>query len=129
MRALPPDVRAVVRRDLALSWAATRPLRLEARAAREAVRRAGVAEFYDEARMRAALARMRASDLALQAAWQESIAHSLSSLEPAQRRIAVEALARERRMERQPGAPPADRMNEPQPRRPRERWRQRLDGR
>jgi uncharacterized membrane protein len=95
LRALPPGQRDAMRADLRRTWRATRELREKSRAVREEVRRLGSAEPYDRAQMSAAFADMRAADAAVQAAWHDSMAQSLSRLSADERRAAIDAFIKE----------------------------------
>jgi uncharacterized membrane protein len=95
LRALPPGQRDAMRADLRRTWKATRELRERSRAAREDVRRVASAETYDRAAMNGSFARMRAADAAVQAAWHESMAQSLSRLSAEERQAAIDAFIKE----------------------------------
>ena len=93
MRALPPEVRRELRRDLARAWMDSRDERAAWRAANADVTRLLEAEPYDAAAMEAALARQRASSEAVTARFHNAIAQALPRLTPAQRAQTASALA------------------------------------
>ncbi|MBL8548358.1 MAG: periplasmic heavy metal sensor [Hyphomonadaceae bacterium] len=97
MRALDEASREAIRRELRGAWGQTQELRAAARAARQDVERVATAATYDAEAVRAALARQRAADAALQAAWHDAMARALVDLKPEERQEAVKALVRERR--------------------------------
>ena len=90
--ALPEEVRAEVRRELALSWGQSREVRQGAAQARREAFEAASAEPYDAARVRAAFARLRAADQASVAVFHNNIVDTFAELTPEQRRLALQSL-------------------------------------
>lgn len=80
-----PEDRRAVRRAFTRAWMAARPLRAEQRAARRAVGEAILAEPYDAAALETAFERLRAADVALDAAIQAELARQLETLTSEQR--------------------------------------------
>jgi len=108
LAALPPDTRAIMRRELADSWTESRELR---RAALEARRDAFVAastEPYDAEQVRAAFARLREADQRAIAVFHDNVVDAFARLTPEQRRQALDALRRAAPARRQNIAPGAD---------------------
>jgi uncharacterized membrane protein len=98
---LPEAERQRVRRALGQAFLDARPLRREARQAREGLRQAVAAEPFDPAAMSAAFARVRAADAAAQAAVHDGLVKALEGLEPHQRERIVKAFGNRGRGERQ----------------------------
>jgi len=92
LRALPPETRAIMRRELADSWTASRDLR---RAAVEARRQAFIAastEPYDAERVRTAFAQLREADQRAIGVFHDNVIDAFARLTPQQRREALDAL-------------------------------------
>ena len=141
LRALPPETRAIMRRELGESWGESREARRAAIQARRDAFAAAAAEPYDEARVRAAFERLRAADQAAIAVFHDNVVEAFGTLTAAQRGEALEALRRAAPAARrdpaplEEGAAPAARspeerevMRERRQER-RERWRQRREER
>lgn len=111
MQSLPEAERGQMRQRFASTWRASRPLREEARAAREAAFRAATTEPFDAERVKTAFARQRAADQAAVGAYHDAIIEAFGEMSPGERRAALEALR---------NAPPAHRQ-----RPERRRWRDR----
>ncbi|MGD9966952.1 MAG: periplasmic heavy metal sensor [Hyphomonadaceae bacterium] len=141
LRALPPETRASMRRELSASWEESRQTRQAAIQARRDAFAAAAAEPYDAMRVRAAFERLRAADQAAIAVFHDNVANAFARLTPQQRREALAALARAApasRADARPGdsaAAPASDAPEteqsPQDRREarRRRWRERQEER
>jgi uncharacterized membrane protein len=141
LRALPPETRATMRRELADSWGESREARQAAIQARRDAFDAASTEPYDAARVRAAFERLRAADQAAIAVFHDNVVEAFGTLTPEQRREALEALRRATPASRRDMAPteegvapaelsPEERetMRERRQER-RERWRQRREER
>lgn len=92
MDALPPEARRDLRRDLAGDVIANGEQRMAARTARLELYRVASAENYDAAQVRAAFARVREAESALQAPLHDALAQRLATLPTEQRRAAIEAM-------------------------------------
>ncbi len=103
--ALPGDVRAAMRDDLIAAWRQSDDERRAVREARIALAEAARDPAAGAEDVRAAFARMRAADTALQTQFHDAVAAALADLTPQQRAEAVDALtkARLRRGERAGG--------------------------
>lgn len=101
MEALPEQARRDLRRDLATSVIDMRAQRRAARQARLALLEAARAEPYDVTRVRAAFTEVRAADIAVAAAFHDSVADALGKLQPDERRGALDALIRQASERRQ----------------------------
>jgi uncharacterized membrane protein len=108
LRALPPETRAVMRRELADSWGESREAREAAIQARRDAFAVASTEPYDAARVRAAFAQLRAADQTAIAVFHDNVAEAFGRLTPEQRREALEALRRAAPASRQDAAAPAD---------------------
>jgi uncharacterized membrane protein len=141
LRALPPETRAIMRRELGDSWGESREARQAAIQARRDAFAAASTEPYDEARVRAAFERLRAADQAAIAVFHDNVVEAFGTLTPQQRREALDALRRATPASRRDMAPteegvgpaalsPEERetMRERRQER-RERWRQRREER
>lgn len=112
LQALPQSERAAMRRELARTFVDARAMRKEARDARTALAQTALAEPYDPAAVKAALARMRAADAALAGRFHDAVADAFAKMSPEERRQALRALA-QRRADTRPGvARPAPREPE-----------------
>jgi uncharacterized membrane protein len=142
LRALPPETRAIMRRELADSWGESREARRAAIQARREAFAAVATEPYDAPRVRAAFARLRAADQAAIAVFHDNVADAFGRLTPERRREALEALRRAAPASRQDAAAPIDGNAAPgqalaperqtlqeQRQQRRERWRQRREER
>ena len=105
LRALPPETREIMRRELADSWTESRDLRRAALQARRDAFTAAATEPYDAERVRAAFARLREADQRAIAVFHENVVDAFARLTPEQRREAMEALARAAPARRQNVAP------------------------
>ncbi|MGQ0532532.1 MAG: periplasmic heavy metal sensor [Caulobacteraceae bacterium] len=92
LRALPPETRAIMRRELADSWDGSREARRTALQARRDAFAAAATEPYDAARVRAAFERLRAADQAAIAVFHDNVVEAFGELSPEQRREALDAL-------------------------------------
>jgi uncharacterized membrane protein len=141
LRTLPPETRAVMRRELGHSWGASRQARRAAMQARRDAFAVAAAEPYDAARVRGAFERLRAADQAAIAVFHDNVAEAFGRLTLEQRREALDALRRAAPASRRNAAAPAD-GTEPgtaltpeqqtlreQRQERRERWRQRREER
>jgi uncharacterized membrane protein len=141
LRALPPETRAIMRRELADSWGDSREARQAAIQARRDAFDAAAAEPYSAARVRAAFERLRAADQAAIAVFHDNVVEAFGTLTPEQRREALQALrsatpaSRRDMAPAEEGAAPAalspeerETMRERRQER-RERWRQRREER
>jgi uncharacterized membrane protein len=108
LRALPPETREIMRRELADSWTESRELRRAALQARREAFETASTEPYDAERVRAAFARLREADQRAIAVFHDNVADAFARLTPEQRREAMEALARAAPARRQSVAPGDD---------------------
>lgn len=108
LRALPPETRVIMRRELADSWDESREARRAAIQARRDAFAAAATEPYDAARVRAAFERLRAADQAAIAAFHDNVVEAFGDLSPEQRREALEALRNAAPAVRQGALGPAD---------------------
>lgn len=92
LRALPPELRQTMRRELAESWTQSRELRRAANDARREAFAAAAAEPYDAERVRAAFARLREADQRAIGVFHDNVANAFAELTPEQRREALNAL-------------------------------------
>ncbi|MBS0386497.1 MAG: periplasmic heavy metal sensor [Proteobacteria bacterium] len=92
MAALPPETQAKVREELVRTWVQIRPLRQQAAQARREAFDAAATEPFDAARVRAAFARVRATDEAALAAFHENVIAAFAQMTPEERRRAIVAL-------------------------------------
>jgi uncharacterized membrane protein len=92
VRALPPDLRRTMRRELAESWTQSRELRRAANEARREAFTAAAQEPYDAERVRAAFARLREADQAAIAVFHDRVIDAFARLTPEQRAQALQAL-------------------------------------
>ncbi|MGD9979844.1 MAG: periplasmic heavy metal sensor [Hyphomonadaceae bacterium] len=136
LRALPPETRALMRQELAASWGASREARQAAIQARREAFAAVAAEPYDAARVRAAFERLRAADQAAIAVFHDNVADAFGTLNPEQRREALDALRRAAPASRADARPADDGASEltPEERQQRreqrrQRWRERREER
>lgn len=142
LQALPPETRAIMREELATSWAQSRDTRQAALQARRDAFAAAAREPYDAASVRAAFARLRAADQAAIGVFHDNVVEALGKLTPEQRASALESLRTAAPAARRQGVAPAgergdgavltpERREEIQERRQerRERWRQRREER
>jgi len=142
LRALPPETRAIMRRELADSWGQSQEARRAAIEARRDAFAAAAAAPYDVARVQAAFARLRAADQSAIAVFHDNVAEAFGRLTPEQRQEALDALRRAAPARQNAVAPLNDataRDAEPsleqgqtlreQRRERRERWRQRREER
>lgn len=107
LRALPPETRAIMRRELADSWSQSREARQAAIEARRQAFAAAAAEPYDAAGVRTAFERLRAADQAAIAVFHDNVADAFGRLTPDQRREAIDALRRAAPASRRDAAAPA----------------------
>lgn len=141
LRALPPETREVMRRELGESWGESQEARQAALQARRDAFAAAAAEPYDEARVRAAFARLRAADQSAIGVFHDNVAQAFARLTPEQRREALAALREAAPAARRGAAPagdgPAPAALSPEERQTlrerreerRERWRERREER
>jgi uncharacterized membrane protein len=108
LRALPPETRELMRRELADSWTASRQLRRAALQARREAFEAAATEPYDADRVRAAFARLREADQRAIGVFHDNVVDAFARLTPEQRREAMEALASAAPARRQTVAPRDD---------------------
>lgn len=108
LRALPPETRRIMRRELADSWTESRDLRRAAAEARRQAFIAAASEPYDSERVRAAFARLRQADQAAIAVFHDNVIDAFARLTPEQRREALEALRTAAPARRQNVAPQED---------------------
>jgi uncharacterized membrane protein len=94
MMALPPDVRAALRRELAGEVIGMREQRAAARQARLDLFEAARAEPYDPARVRNGFAAVRAADGAVLEGFHDALADALGRIDTADRATALDALGR-----------------------------------
>ena len=92
LRALPPETREIMRRELANSWTESRELRRSALQARRDAFEAASAEPYDAERVRAAFERLREADQRAIGVFHDNVIDAFANLTPEQRREALEAL-------------------------------------
>ena len=111
MAALPPETRAKVRTELADSWVQSREQRRAAVQARRDAFDAAAAEPYDVARVRAAFARLRATDQAAIGVFHDNVVEAFATLTPQERREALDALRRATPARRANVAPDAEQAN------------------
>jgi uncharacterized membrane protein len=111
--ALPQDTRAMVRTELARSWAETRALRQQAGQARREAFDAASAEPFDVERVRAAFARVRAADDAALATFHDNMIATLARMTPEERRRAIAAMRGAAPSRRQALAPAAADQSQP----------------
>jgi uncharacterized membrane protein len=108
LRAMPPDTRALMRRELADSWDQSRQARASALQARREAFEAVAAEPYDAERVRAAFERLREADQRAIGVFHDNIADAFGRLTPAERRQALDALRTAAPARRQGLAPQED---------------------
>jgi uncharacterized membrane protein len=82
LRALPPETRAIMRRELADSWVESRELRRAANQARREAFIAAAAEPYDAERTRAAFARLRETDQRAIGVFHDNVIDAFARLTP-----------------------------------------------
>jgi uncharacterized membrane protein len=140
LRALPQPTRALMRRELADSWAESREARQAAIQARREAFAAVAAEPYNAANVQAAFARLRVADQAAIAVFHDNVADAFGRLSTEQRREALDALRRaapasrtrvtgeDGERETAPGANGPQTLEERRQQR-RERWRARREER
>lgn len=109
LRALPPEDRRQLRRDIAAELIAMREQRAASRQARLALYEAARAEPYDAERVRAAFAAVRAADAALLAGVHDALADGFGEVDPASRAAALDAMERERPSSGEPAIDAPDR--------------------
>ena len=130
--ALPPDVRAQLREDMARGAGETRALRQSAVEARQDAFDVAAEEPYDAAKMKQAFQRMRDADQAVVGVFHDRVAESFATMTPEQRRAALDGLRRGAIMhhmrEHPEGAPRLQEWRERREER-RERWRERREQR
>lgn len=108
LRALPPETREIMRRELAGSWTQSRDLRRAALQARRDAFAAAATEPYDAERVRAAFARLREADQSAIGVFHDNVIEAFARLTPEQRREALAALRSAAPARRQAVAPGDD---------------------